>query len=228
MAVIWRRIDFVRRCAPGRDADSARERRRAIRPTSGRSRKHVEIEQPGAQAVVDVVGVVGDVVGDRGALRLEPAKWSQLEIEQRVELDDRLAAAGPSAALPPASGQRPVVLDQALQRLPGQVQPVELGVAPLQPRDDRAATARCGRSRRTAPSVVQRVLAGMAERRVAEVVDQRHAPRRGPRRSAAPARACARSAPPRSSASAGCGSGRPRARRRPASCASAGGRRSSG
>ena len=29
-----------------------------------------EIEQAGAQAVVDVVGVIGDVVGDRRRLRL--------------------------------------------------------------------------------------------------------------------------------------------------------------
>ena len=37
-------------------------------------RHHLEIvdaEQAGAQAVVDVVGVIGDVVGDGGDLRLQ-------------------------------------------------------------------------------------------------------------------------------------------------------------
>ena len=66
------------------------------------------------------------------------------------------------------------MLDQAFQRLPGQVQPVELGIAPLQPRHHAqrlrvVVEAAAGRH-----LLVQRVLAGMAERRVAEIVGQRH------------------------------------------------------
>ena len=41
--------------------------------------KIVEREQLGAQAVVDVMGVIGDVVGDRGDLRLRAGKAPQLE-----------------------------------------------------------------------------------------------------------------------------------------------------
>src|SRR5690606_18540912 len=50
--------------------------------------EHVECEQAGAQAVVDVVGVIGDVVGDRGALRLDARMAPQFEVEQLVEVAD--------------------------------------------------------------------------------------------------------------------------------------------
>ena len=66
------------------------------------------------------------------------------------------------------------MLDEALQRLPGEVQPVELGITALQPGDD---AQRLGVVVEAAPLrhlLVQRVLAGVAERRVAEIVDQRH------------------------------------------------------
>ena len=33
-------------------------------------------EQPGPQAIIDVMGVVGDVVGERGGLRLRRGKLS--------------------------------------------------------------------------------------------------------------------------------------------------------
>ncbi len=47
---------------------------------SGDVREIVEREQLGAQAVVDVVGVIGDVVGDRGDLRLGAGEAPQLEV----------------------------------------------------------------------------------------------------------------------------------------------------
>jgi hypothetical protein len=67
------------------------------------------------------------------------------------------------------------VLDQALQRFPCQVQPVEIGVAALQLGDDAqrlgiVVEAAIGRQH-----LVQRILAGMAERRVAEIMHQGHA-----------------------------------------------------
>ena len=90
------------------------------------------VEQPGAQAIVDVVGVVGDVVGDRRALRFEAGEAVELEVVQ-LAIVERSAAA-PAPLRPRAVGvdQRAVVLDQPLQRLPGQVQPVELRIAPLE------------------------------------------------------------------------------------------------
>ena len=54
-----------------------------IRDDSGRQRHHLEIVDPkqaGAQAIVDIVGVIGDVVGNRGDLGLQRGKAPQLKI----------------------------------------------------------------------------------------------------------------------------------------------------
>ena len=134
--------------------------------------EHVEGKQPGAQAVVYVMRVVGDVVGDRRALRLETGIFVEPEVEEFGKVADRLRDRA-FQALPAGVGERAVVLDQALQRLPGEVQPVELGIAAFQPGDD---AQRLGVVVEAAPFRhlrVQRILAGMAEGRVAEIVDQR-------------------------------------------------------
>ena len=116
--------------------------------------------------------VVGDVVGDRRALRLETGIFVEPEVEQLGKVADRLRHRA-LEALAAGVGERAVVLDEALQRLPGEVQPVELGIAALQPGDD---AQRLGVVVEAAPLrhlLVQRILAGMAEGRVAEIVDQR-------------------------------------------------------
>ena len=72
--------------------------RRAALPDHGQKnvaherdlREIVEREQVGAQAVVDVVGVVGDVVGDRGDLRLGAGEAPQFEVLQAAIVQDRL------------------------------------------------------------------------------------------------------------------------------------------
>ena len=71
------------------------------------------------------------------------------------------------------SGQRPVVLDQALERLPGEVEPVEFGVAALQPRHHAQRLRIVVEAAPRRHLFVERILAGMAERRVAEIMDQR-------------------------------------------------------
>jgi hypothetical protein len=70
MRVICRRISSwpVR---TGSSADSGRDF--AQDPPAADLLQHLQRQQAGAQAVVDVMRVVGDVVGDRRALRLEPA-----------------------------------------------------------------------------------------------------------------------------------------------------------
>ncbi len=80
--------------------------RRAALPDHGQKdfaherdlRKIVEREQIGAQAVVDVVGVVGDVVGDRGDLRLGAGEAPQCEVLQAVIVQDRLRHAALAVA----------------------------------------------------------------------------------------------------------------------------------
>ena len=75
--------------------------------------------------------------------------------------------------VPGPVGERAVVLHQTLERLPGEVEAIELGIAALQPGDDAqglgvVVEAAMGRQRS-----VERLLAGMPERRMAEVVRQR-------------------------------------------------------
>ena len=77
---------------------------------AARDQRHVEQflerEQPGAQPVVDVVIVVGDVVGDRRDLRLQARPARQIEREFRIGLGQRPGrrpATGPLCLASPSS-----------------------------------------------------------------------------------------------------------------------------
>ena len=65
------------------------------------------------------------------------------------------------------AGERAIVLDQAFQRFPGQVQPVKLGIAPLQPRDDAQGLGIVVKPLIGLHAGVQLVLPSMAEGRMA-------------------------------------------------------------
>ena len=65
------------------------------------------------------------------------------------------------------------MLDQALQRLPGEVEPVEGGVAALERGDDAQRLRIVVEAAGIGEAAVERALAGMAERRMAEVVGER-------------------------------------------------------
>lgn len=64
------------------------------------------------------------------------------------------------------------MLDQPLKTLPGQVQPVELGVAPLEFGDDAQRLGIVVEAAMGLQHLVQGVLARMAERRVTEIVNE--------------------------------------------------------
>ena len=146
---------------------------------SGGERHHLEIidaKQAGAQAIVDVVGVIGDIVGEGGGLRLQRSVAPQLQIEffvetRRYRREYRFRGMARPGPVPP--GQRTVMLDDALQRFPGQVQPVELGIAVLQRRHHPQRLRVVVEAAMVREAFVQRPLAGMAERRMAEIVRQR-------------------------------------------------------
>src|SRR5207244_13486295 len=83
--------------------------------------------------------VVGDIICNRGDLRFHRGKAPELE----VETSDVLGNADGNAllAIRPdrhavGFGQRAVVLDDSLQRFPGQVEPVEFGIAVLKRGDE--------------------------------------------------------------------------------------------
>ena len=71
-------------------------------------------------------------------------------------------------------GQRAIVLDEARQGRPGQVEAVEIRVAMFEFGDDPQALGIVVEAAVSRHAGVERVLAGMAERRVAEVVAERH------------------------------------------------------
>jgi hypothetical protein len=114
---------------------------------------------------MQIVVVVGDVIGQRRHLRLRARVGVQFQVMRvaigRQRPGDRL-------------GHRPVVLGDPFQRLPRQVQPVELRVVPFQMRHDAdrlrvVVEPAIGRHRRR-----QRILAGVPERRMPEIMRQRH------------------------------------------------------
>ena len=73
-------------------------------------------------------------------------------------------------AVPLAQEQRTVVLDQALERLPGEVEPIEAGVFPLKLGDHAQRLGVVVETALLRGGAVERPLPGMAERRMAEVV----------------------------------------------------------
>src|SRR5271163_4478695 len=89
----------------------------------------VQAEQARAQAIVDVVRVIGDVVGDRGRLRLEARESMELERMAPDIIENGEGNAAFAIALErPTLGadQGAVVLDQTLERLLAEIEPVEV------------------------------------------------------------------------------------------------------
>ena len=72
-----------------------------------------------------------------------------------------------------AIDQWTVMLDQPFERLPGEVQSVEAGIAPLERGDDPQGLRVVIEAAAGLEAAVERALAGMAERRVAEVMGER-------------------------------------------------------
>ena len=135
-----------------------------------------EIEQTRPQAVVDVVGVVGDVVGDRRRLRLEARVGGEAERLNSIVFEDRRRHAARPVALGRRAGggeERAVVLDEPGEGRLGEIEAVEFGVAALERGDDAQRMAVVVEAAVIGHAGVERVLAGMAERGVAEVVAER-------------------------------------------------------
>ena len=141
---------------------------------------------------------------------------------EAVPASKRRADLGDRARRPSATG--PLCLARPSSVSHVRLRPSNLQYFRSKPRDDAQALRVVIEAAEASHRLIERALAGMAERRMAEVVGERdrlgeilvEAQLRAPR--------CARSAPPRASASAACGSDRLRERGTPASCRSAGGR----
>ena len=183
---------------------------------NGTERRSSATQNTGAQPVVEVVRVVRDVVRD------PPAAW---RLRGRVAVEaERLAgrrSRGTDAGCRSPGSARPAPRrDRAAGRCaspaPSRVSKVRfspswLGVAALQPGHDAQRLGVVVEPAEPRHAIRQRVLAGMAERRVAEVVPR--APTASARSSSSPSErpSAARDlAHLQSGASAGCGNGRPR------------------
>src|SRR5690606_8424030 len=123
-------------------------------------RELLQRQEPGAQAVVDIVVVVGDLVRDVRNLRLEP---------RLAPLDEAAAHVAELAGV----AQR-AVLQDAFPRLERKVQARERGVALLELVDDAQRLQVVLEAAELVHARVQLVLPGMPERRVAEIVREAH------------------------------------------------------
>ena len=109
-----------------------RMRRRDLRKDRAGERHLGQIacpEQARPQPVIDIVVVVGDVVGQRRDLRLRSRKAVEFERMPPIVFEDRGRHRPPH----PRPEQRAVVLRRAFQRLPAQIEPVEPGIAVFEP-----------------------------------------------------------------------------------------------
>ncbi len=136
-----------------------------------------EVHKPGAQAVVDIVGIIGDIVGNRSDLRLRSGMARQLEVVDLIISHHRIRqfASGIGAGRPTRCvDQGPVVLGQSFKRLPGEVQPVEPRISPLKFGDHPQALGVMVETAEIRHFGRQGPLAGVPERWVSEVMRQGH------------------------------------------------------
>ena len=122
-------------------------------------------DQAGAHAVVDVVRVIGNLVGQVAQLRLQTRLLAQQKALPYAARLGRFKLLGMWAR---------AVLEDALARLKRQVQAVELRVALFQRIDHAQALQVVLKAALPSHAGVQRILPGVAKRRVAQVVRQRN------------------------------------------------------
>jgi len=113
--------------------------------------------------------VLRDVIGERGALSLGTGE----AVERQRVATVVFSARRRHRTLDARADQRPVVLGGAFERLPGQVEAVELGIAVFEAGQDAQGLIVVREAAIGRHLGVQCDLALMAERRVAEIVRQR-------------------------------------------------------
>ena len=135
-----------------------------------------ELEQFRAKPVIDVMGVIRNIVRKRGDLRLRAREAPQVEINRLLTAANRIGHAALAIAtdrIAAAVGQRTVVFGQPFQRFPGKVEPIEHRVAPFERRDDPQRLCIVIEAATRAQAAIERPLTGMPEWRVAKIVGER-------------------------------------------------------
>ena len=104
--------------------------------------------------------VVSDVVGDGCGLRLQTGPGLKFQIPFGLGLGHR----------PSGFKHRTIVLGQALERFPAEVEPVEVRIGRFEPGDDADGVRVMVEAAGVGERRIERILARMAERRMAEVM----------------------------------------------------------
>ena len=130
----------------------------------------VDGEQARGDAVIDVVIVVGNVVGQGGDLGFRAGELVGLEVGKLVEVAE---GGGQAADRRIWAGDGAIVLDEAFQHFPAEVQAVEIGVADFQLGDDAQGLGVVVEAFIVPHALVELVFPGMAERRMAEIMRER-------------------------------------------------------
>ena len=136
----------------------------------------VDGEEIGAQAIVDVMRIVGNIIRNGGGLRFSAGEACQIERHPRVEFEDRDGdAARRIFRHRRAIGheQRAIVLDEALEGFPREVQAVVVGVAAFEPGDDAQGLCIVIEPAEGRHDLLQHIFARMAEGRVTKIVGER-------------------------------------------------------
>src|ERR1700722_14355982 len=122
------------------------------------------------------MGVISDIVSDRRGLCFEARMEAELQALQCIVAEDRSRNTLRLVSLSRRTRgvkQRSVVLDEPRERRLGQVEAVELRVMPFKLRYDAQSVAVVVEAAVLGHAGIERVLAGMPERRVAEIVAKR-------------------------------------------------------
>ena len=118
-------------------------------------------QKAGAQPIIDIVGVIGDVVGEGGDLRLEAGLRGKVEVaEIGIGAEGR------------AGARRPVVFHEPFKAFVREVQPVIVGVTALEPGHDAVGLKVVIEPAVLGHQPIEHAFPLVAERRVPEVVGQ--------------------------------------------------------
>ena len=130
----------------------------------GKLRQFIRRKELGAEPVVQVVVVIGNIVGDSGHLRLRAGIGVEFEVLPGLILDK-----GPREL----TGDRAVVFGNAFKGFPCEVQPVKLGIVAFEIGDDPKRLCVVIETAVRRHGFGQRIFPGVSERRVSKVVGQR-------------------------------------------------------
>ena len=108
------------------------------------------------------MGVIGDIVGNRRDLRLQARPAIQVQLEAGISLGQR----------PARLRDRSIMLGQSLERFPAKIQSIEIRIGIFEAGQDAQGVGIMIEAPGIAHALTQRILAAMAEWRMAKIMGQ--------------------------------------------------------